>query len=125
MVLSEQPDDGENGYGAYMPAIAVNKAGVVTVTWYDRRGLPTAPGSRAPFHAPGCNVRIRVSLDGGETWRPSVKVNEKTIQASVWELRDTAGLAADAAGAFHPVWIDDRTGTKQVWTARVNVRRIE
>jgi hypothetical protein len=67
-------------------------------------------------------MRVRVSLDGGETWQPSVQVNEKTIQASVKELRDTMGLAADAAGAFHPVWIDDRTGTLQVWTATVRVQ---
>src|SRR5437667_313434 len=92
MILSEQTDNGDNAYGAYMPAITVNKAGYVAVTWYDRRGLPTAPGSIPPFHAPGCNVRIRLSLDGGETWQPSVQVNEKTIKASVWELKDTEAL---------------------------------
>ena len=89
----------------------------------DRRGLPMAPGSTPPFHAPGCNVRLRVSLDGGETWQPSVQVNETAIKSSVWELRDTAGLAADSAGTFHAVWIDDRTGTTQVWTAAVRVEK--
>jgi hypothetical protein len=123
VILSEQPDDGNNPYGAYMPAIAVNNEGAVAVTWYDRRGLPSAPGPRPPFYAPGCNVRIRLSLDGGESWQPSVQVNEKTINASVWDLRDTAGLAADGAGTFHPVWIDDRTGTTQVWTAPVGVEK--
>jgi hypothetical protein len=62
-----------------------------------------------------------VSLDGGETWQPSVQINEKTIKVSVWELRDTAGLVADADGTFHPTWIDDRTGTTQVSTATVAV----
>jgi hypothetical protein len=123
MILSEQPANPDNSYGAYMPAVAVNKAGYVAATWYDRRGLPSAPGSTAPFHTPGCNVRIRVSLDGGETWQPSVQVNETAIKSSVWDLRDTAGLAADAAGTFHPVWIDDRTGTTQVWTAAVRVEK--
>ena len=123
MILSEQPDDGNNEYSAYMPAIAVNKAGHVAVTWYDRRGLPTAPGSRPPFYPSGCNVRMRVSQDGGETWQPSVQVNEKSIQASVWDLRDTAGLTADAVGTFHPVWSDDRAGTTQVWTAAVRVEK--
>jgi hypothetical protein len=123
MILSEQPDNGANPYGAYIPALAVNKAGYVAVTWYDRRGLPNAPGSTPPFHAPGCNVRIRVSLGGGETWQPSVQVNEAMIKSSVWDLRDTAGLAADAMGTFHPVWIDDRTGTTQVWTAVVQVEK--
>ena len=123
MILSEQSDDGNNGYSAYMPAIAVNKVGHVAVAWYDRRGLPTAPGSRPPFYPSGCNVRMRVSLDGGETWQSSIRVNEKSIKASVWDLRDTAGLTADAAGTFHPVWIDDRTGTTQVWTAAVSVEK--
>src|SRR5439155_18577014 len=31
-------------------------------------------------------------------------------------------FAADAAGAFHPMWIDNRTGVYQVWTATVNVK---
>ena len=121
--LSEQPAEADADYSAYMPAIAVNKDGAVAVTWYDRRGLPNIEskiyGKRYPV---GCNVRFRVSLDGGETWHASVQVNEKPIQASVKELRDTMGLAADAAGAFHPVWIDDRTGTLQVLTVTIRVR---
>jgi hypothetical protein len=35
---------------------------------------------------------------------------------------DTAGLAADAGGVFHPVWIDNRTGVPQMWTATVKVQ---
>jgi len=120
-ILSEQPAEGDAGYGAYMPCLAVNNDGVVAVTWYDRRGLHDGPGPRAPYYGPGCNVRFRVSLDGGETWSPSIQVTEKTIQATVYELRDTAGLAADASGTFHSVWIDDRTGTRQVWTTTVTV----
>jgi hypothetical protein len=123
VILSEQSENGKNGYGTYMPAIAVNKEGHIAVTWYDRRGLPAAPGLGPPFYAPGCNVRIRISLDGGETWQPSVQVNEKAIKASVWDLRDTAGLAADTFGVFHPVWIDDRNGTTQVWTGTVGVEK--
>jgi hypothetical protein len=34
---------------------------------------------------------------------------------------DTNGLAADAAGIFHPVWVDNRNGVPQVWTAPVRV----
>jgi hypothetical protein len=66
-------------------------------------------------------VRLRVSLDGGETWQPSVQVNEKASKAPYDRVRDTAGLAADASGSFHPAWIDDRTGKRQVWTASVRV----
>jgi hypothetical protein len=110
-LLSEQTGAGERDYASYLPAIAVNKDGVVAVTWYDRRGLPK--GKRGGF-PPGWNVRLRISRDGGETWQPSVLVNEKAGKAPYNQVRDTAGLAADAAGRFHPVWIDDRTGIRQV-----------
>jgi hypothetical protein len=104
-----------------LPAIAANKAGVVAVSWYDTRG--SRPGK------PACDVRLRASLDGGETWQPSVRV---TDVASTFELKnagsvqnalgDTAGLAADARGDFHPVWIDNRTGVRQVFTATIRVK---
>jgi hypothetical protein len=100
-----------------MPSIAVNKEGVVAVSWYDRRGL--AAGTS------GYNVRMRTSLDGGASWLPSAQPNEKSCQSSVGSLGDTAGLAADADGSFHPVWIDNQTGTRQVWTATVKVERNE
>src|SRR5262249_49350722 len=91
-ILSEQPAKADEGYSADMPSLAVNKDGIVAVTWYDRRRLPPAPLPRAPFYSQGCNVRIRLSLDGGETWEPSKQVNETMIKSSVWELRDMAGL---------------------------------
>ena len=124
-IISEQPADGTGGYIAVMPAIAVNKDGVIGVSWYDRRGLPDVDLSNHASNnrGTGCNVRLRVSLDGGDTWQPSVQVNQAPIKAKVWDLRDTAGLAADADGAFHPFWIDDRTGILQVWTAAVTVGR--
>ncbi|OFV81142.1 MAG: hypothetical protein A2Y78_01500 [Acidobacteria bacterium RBG_13_68_16] len=34
---------------------------------------------------------------------------------------DTTGMAATADGRFHPVWVDNRTGVPQVWTAAVRV----
>jgi hypothetical protein len=85
----------------------------VAVSWYDRRGLD--------HRAPGCHVRLRLSADGGATWLPSVQVTEKPGRSSFASLGDTAGLVADAGGRFHPVWIDDRTGKTQVWTATVKV----
>jgi hypothetical protein len=120
-VISEQPADGSAGYSAHMPAVAVNRDGVVAVRWYDRRGLPDVRGVRPPFYGPGCNVRVRVSLDGGATWQPSVQVNEAPIKASVWELRDNANIVAGADGKFHAFWADDRTGVLQVWTAEIGV----
>jgi hypothetical protein len=115
LVLSEQPTNGspEQDYHAFMPCLAVNKEGAVAVSWYDRRGFTS--------RASGCHVRMRVSADGGASWSPSVQLNDKAFQGSVGSLGDTAGLAADSAGNFHPVWIDDRTGTRQVWTTTVKL----
>jgi hypothetical protein len=131
-----------------MPAIDVNRNGVVGVMWYDRRENP---------HNLGWWVRFAASTDGGDTFSSSVKVSEapatvkfdKQIQldgnsygggkpTSESKTKDmqvnigfgdvftyngghTVGMAADAGGAFHPFWIDNRTGVEQIWTARVSV----
>jgi hypothetical protein len=102
----------------FMPMVAVNRGGIVAVSWYDRRDNPDNLGYWPRFSA---------SLDGGTTWLPSVRVSTSAnLVRDDKEIRfnsgDTAGLAADAGGTFHPVWIDNRTGTHQVWTASVGVR---
>ena len=139
--------DGQHGPDDFMPEIAVNKNGVIGVSWYDRRD------STNDYD---WTVRFTASLDGGKTFRPSVKVSEAqfthnwakslpvslisfgggnfheelrngTLQLAVLPDRaflsggDTAGLVADADGAFHALWIDNRTGTAQVWTAPIQV----
>lgn len=133
-----------NGPDDINPTLAVNKQGVVGVTWYDRRDNPEK----------GYWPRFTASLDGGETWLPSVRVSESPFTESdtmdwfvldnnpkpmvaerplsleirlryggskLYRTGDTSGMAADAAGVFHPVWIDDRTGVHQLWTAPVTV----
>ena len=134
---------GEAGPDDCMPVVAVNKDGVVGVSWHDRRNNPD---NRGWF------VRFTASLDGGLTWLPSAQVSEapssfgKDVFPQVIAIEDdhlvgqpigklgiyldsfhftggdTGGLAADAAGRFHPFWIDNRTGIPQVWTAAVTVR---
>jgi hypothetical protein len=83
------------------------------VAWYDTRGLS---GER-----PGWNYRFRTSLDGGDTWQPSVRVSEQKTTLANRGPGHTGGLAAAADGTFHLLWIDGRTGQQQVWTARVTV----
>jgi hypothetical protein len=56
-----------HGPDHHLPVIAVNSRGVVGVAWYDRRDIPDNLG---------WNIRFRASLDGGDTWLPSVKVSE-------------------------------------------------
>lgn len=111
---SERPNKEANNF---MPAIAVNKDGIVGMSWYDRRDNPDNVGYW---------VRFSASRDGGKTWLPSVRVSTAPNIASDDTRKnsgDTAGLTADANGLFHPVWIDNRTGIPQMWTAAVQVYR--
>lgn len=125
----------------YLPGIAVNRDGVVGVSWYDTRH---AAGPR------GFDQYFTASVDGGATFLPSAKVSTEssnplgagnfaftpltfrtpsdsgasrlTFLSAVGRWGnggDYTGLTADAEGAFHPFWADSRTGTFQAMTARV------
>ena len=61
------PADPAKGPNHFMPVVAVNRDGVVGVMWYDRRENPDNIGWW---------IRFAASLDGGETFLPSVKVSE-------------------------------------------------
>ena len=52
----------------FMPTVAVNRDGMVGVMWYDRRNHPDNLG---------WDVRFIVSVDGGQTFTPSVQVSEQ------------------------------------------------
>ncbi len=133
------PRNGDLERSIAMPSVAVNKDGVVGVSWYDRRNST----NDADYE-----VRFAASFDGGQTFTKSVLVSEKPNvfdKGEFWSLKglalldktsaarllvvrdeyvasgDTADLTADATGVFHPVWIDNRTGVRQVWTATINV----
>jgi len=139
-VVSDGQTTNGDGSDCFMPVVSVNAEGVVGVMWYDKRDIPGGLGY---------NVRFAASLDGGETWQPSVRVSQspKTfenrgtlpITGGVWRggagvlslnVRryewlaggHTAGMTADANGIFHPFWVDNRTGLSQIWTAPVVVR---
>src|ERR1051325_11244524 len=139
-VVSDGPTKNGEGSDSFMPVVSVNAAGVVGVMWYDKRDIPGGMGY---------NVRFAASLDGGETWQPSVRVSQEAktfephgalpIRAGVWRggagVRSlnmlgyewlagghTAGLTADANDVFHPFWVDNRTGVSQIWTAPVVIR---
>lgn len=148
-----------NGPDNVTPVVAVNKDGVVAVAWYDRRDFEDDIS---------WNIRMRASLDGGETWTPSVKVTDRPSvfggANETWIAQAGAGgggggrggrggagdaersggaivslagrlsyasftfapghngaFTADAAGGFHPAWIDYRNGMAQLYTATVRV----
>jgi hypothetical protein len=137
---SPEPDG--KGPDHMLPAVAVNKDGIVLIAWYDRRDAKDNLGWK---------LRAAASLDGGETFSASVPVTDTASsspnQSTPWEQdlysygfqRDgtaellvllddffrtgghTSGLAVGIDGTFHPTWIDYRTGIAQLWSAAVRV----
>jgi hypothetical protein len=130
-----------NASDDFNPTVAANSQGIVGVMWYDRR---------ESFDNLGYWPRFSASLDGGKTFLPSVKVSEapssfkkpnlmslSSLGSSIGDDGklffwvgmdffhatggDTSGLAASPDGVFHPLWVDNRTGVSQVWTAAVKV----
>ncbi|MGH7668373.1 MAG: sialidase family protein [Gemmatimonadaceae bacterium] len=92
VISDDRPADDPlvNGPDDVTPTVAVNKDGVVAVQWYDRRDFANNIG---------WNIRMRVSLDGGETWSPSVKVTDKPTTFASDQLHWlAAGRAGNGAG---------------------------
>jgi len=137
--VAKQIGDTIHGPDDIHGVVAVNPQGVIGVMWLDRREFPDDLGWA---------VRFRASLDGGETFLPSVKAsnadydpgrggrvylfgsggsvhvqstNSMAIPWFVFHGGHTMGLAADADGGFHPLWIANPTGTPQVWTTDLRV----
>jgi hypothetical protein len=124
----------------YQPMLAVNKDGVLGVTWFDSRETGDTTQYDQFFAA---------STDGGKSFLPAVRVSSETsvpdspgnrmlrpsafsVDDSVWvrfiaaaarwgQGGDYMGLTADAVGNFHPFWADSRSGTFQIYTAVVRV----
>jgi hypothetical protein len=124
----------------FMPEMTVNSSGVLGLLWLDTRE-----------HAEDglFNAYFTASLDGGDTFLPAVKVSSApsdhdgpgnvalspgvstyngkvhlsfTSAASRWPAGgDYIGLVADRTGAFWPLWPDARTGTFQLYTAKLSV----
>lgn len=125
----------------YQVMLAVNREGTVGIAWFDMRYFPNFDGHELYFTA---------SLNGGETFLPFRKVSsesslprgagnvtplppftrrtEKFIEAHFQTAfgrfgagGDYAAMACEADGAFRPFWPDSRTGTFQIYTARIRV----
>jgi hypothetical protein len=109
------------------PVIAVNREGIVGVSWYD-----TVEDPRADRDGLRCQqVFFGASLDGGRTFLPPTKVSSHencSITARNGEAGfrwnaggDYHGMAAAADGRFHLLWADSREGIYQLRTATVQV----
>lgn len=133
----------------YQAELAVNKDGVLGISWLDTRNSPSHDSNHYDEY-------FAASLDGGETFTRPVRISDQSstrlgkgnmaLQADAWDLKMPSGeeetrvtfisgtsrwpaggdylqLATDTNGVFHPVWADARTGTFQVETAAVAVVR--
>ena len=105
------------------PSIAVNKDGVVGVTWYERRKIKGGDCRQKVYFA--------ASFDGGKTFKPEVQVStdescpntEKNGRAGTrWAAGgDYSGLTATSDGRFHVLWADSRNGIYQLYTAAIKI----
>src|SRR5262249_56844730 len=83
------PDQLVNGPDNMTPTVAVNKDGVVCVNWYDRREFNDDLG---------WNIRLRCSLDGGDTWSPSTKVTDQPTVFGATETWNASGRGGAGGG---------------------------
>jgi hypothetical protein len=128
------------GTWQFRPSIAVNKRGVVGVTWLDTRASSDHSKYDAYFAA---------SVDGGQTFSKPARVSSASSiiagngnlrpMGAAFEIGDTGNLsllsaanrwpsggdyfasAVSPADVFYPVWADARSGTFQVYTAPIRV----
>jgi uncharacterized protein (TIGR02246 family) len=99
------------------PMVAVNRDGLVAVTWNDRRNDP----------ADECFQHyVAISRDGGTTFGPSRPISERQACPGVGSRwmngGETQGLAALPDGSFRVVWSVGVADDLAPWTAVVRPR---
>jgi hypothetical protein len=120
----------------FQPEVAVNKAGVVAVTWFGTAGFP----NRKRF-----NEYVALSSDGGRTFSSPARVSSApSFPRTATNLRpvplyapeigygfisaysrwgaggDYVGLAASPDGTFLAYWPDSRGAEYQIYAARIH-----
>lgn len=147
--VDDPPVPLEPGMGpdAFLPGVAVNGRGVVGISWYDRREDPrnrdfrlrftaSADGGRSVMssvpvsqHAyrypsqsePEALFPMGIRFDPDSTGAAWLGVHTGRSSRTYYQVGDYGGFAARADGAFQPVWIDNRTGVPQLFTATITV----
>jgi hypothetical protein len=103
-------------------SIAVNREGIVAVSWHDR----------GPDTSSNCwNVTVALSGDGGQSFTDPQRVSTTASCPSTGDNGYTAerfhgggdysGLAALPDGTFQLLWADSRRGLFELYTANVRV----
>lgn len=130
----------------FRAALAVSPDGTVGAAWFDNRAGESVYAEHFAASLDGGASflpAVRVSFepsprraDGNIVFRPTIDSpsvmpeGELTFALSNAAERfpdggDYVGLVASADGIFHPFWPDSRTGSYQLWTARVTVNASE
>jgi hypothetical protein len=148
-VNDDETDPGEPRGTHVLPQVAVNRQGVVGVMWYDHREDPRGSAYRPRFSASldgGETFLASVAIasapevlnrdkhlapwivGGGDMDATSIDPPGTPLHSLEADVMlyfavtgDTAGLQADASGAFWGLWVDNRTNYDQMWTAPVRV----
>ena len=98
--------------------IAVNRDGVIAITWNDRRDDPEDQCFR-PY--------VGISLDGGRTFAHERRISDRATcpgAGSRWlNGGETHGLAALPDGSFRIVWSSGVARDLRLWTSEFVVRR--
>jgi hypothetical protein len=138
-----RPSDLSRGRDADRASVAVTRDGVIGLTWVEQQGdcwrfsasvdsgrsfLPSVPLNRCPRRPPA-----EANAYGDYLWAvpfididsaPGMDTARTGITVRYWESARTwsAGIAADAGGAFHPAWVLPRDYGR-LWTTTVRVTR--
>lgn len=94
-------DDARAGGKAHQfdPGISIAPNGRVDVAWYDGRHSPKPPATGAGTNERGSQeVFYTSSTDQGETWRPNLRINDRSIDRSI-------GVWGNNIGSHHNVGI--------------------
>jgi hypothetical protein len=95
----------------FMPAVAIDSAGVIHASWFDTRNNPTS--------ATQYDVYATFSRDGGASFAPNARVTSSLINAgSATFIGDYSGNAA-AGGFAYPVWTSGGFNNGQLQTAKL------
>jgi hypothetical protein len=99
-------------------------------TWMPSAPVSSKPNLVGPRDNVALNVSPTLSLPRDTSTPPATAstgaIRPLTLSVNVNAFSFSgghyAGMAMNASGSFHPVWIDNRTGVAQMWTAPVTVK---
>lgn len=116
-------DPAEGNYKQYQPGLSVAPNGRIDLAWHDFRNDPThefgEEDQRGPPREFGkSDIYYTYSTDGGQTWAPNLKVNDRALDAEIGVSFDTNNLRNPLAVASTDAqallaWPDSRAGTAE------------